>query len=321
MSEAPEVTVVVPTRDRWPLLSSNALPSALRQSDVSLELVVVDDGSSDGTAERLAALADPRMRVIRHESSRGVAAARNAGIRAARGAWVAFLDDDDLWAPHKLRAQLDEASEAGADVVYAAAVIVDEARNVLAADIFPSPDELEPRLLRSNVIPGGCSSVVARSALLREVGGFDERLTYTEDWELWIRLVRAGRVAACSEVLVAHVEHPANALFRYRPDVASESEYVISKHGGDLSAEAVRRRRRGMLEWLAHEYRRSGRSREAARASLAIAREWRSVPHFARALLELAGPRAKRLARVLARRSTATTALPEPEWLAAHRRP
>src|SRR3954468_2829862 len=104
----PEVTVVIPTRDAWDLLPAT-LTGALAQEEVALEVVVVDDGSRDGTAAGLAewARADPRLRVCRLEPSAGVGAARNAGIERARGEWLAFLDHDDLWAPRKLREQVD----------------------------------------------------------------------------------------------------------------------------------------------------------------------------------------------------------------------
>src|SRR2546421_12955356 len=105
MMAAPEATVIIPTRDRWPLLAVT-LCGALAQEGVTLEVIVVDDGSVDQTPRRLAEVIDERVRVIRHPSSRGVAAARNSAIAAARGEWLAFLDDDDLWAPHKLRIQL-----------------------------------------------------------------------------------------------------------------------------------------------------------------------------------------------------------------------
>ena len=85
MSRAPEVSVVIPTRDRWSLLPSHALPSALCQEDVELEVVVVDDGSTDGTAAGLALVNDPRLRVLRHDTPRGVAGARNAGLSTVRG--------------------------------------------------------------------------------------------------------------------------------------------------------------------------------------------------------------------------------------------
>src|SRR5215218_5096689 len=101
--DPPDVTVVIPTMDRWRLLSERALHSALTQEQVDLEVVVVDDSATDETAIGIAGLNDERVRVIRHEQPQGLQRARNVGIAAARGDWVAFLDDDDVWAPWKLR--------------------------------------------------------------------------------------------------------------------------------------------------------------------------------------------------------------------------
>src|SRR5215218_11160313 len=99
------VSVVIPTRNRWHLLP-RALGSALRQEALNVEVVVVDDGSDPG-ASSIPQLDDERVKLIRHEKQKGVAAARNSGIRVASAKWVAFLDDDDLWAPHRLRLILD----------------------------------------------------------------------------------------------------------------------------------------------------------------------------------------------------------------------
>ena len=97
----PEVSVVVPTHNRSGLLAQT-LHSVLWQRGVDLEVLVVDDGSADDTAEMVAGLADPRIRLLRHDHPQGVSAARNRGVAAASGRWLAFCDDDDLWAPDKL---------------------------------------------------------------------------------------------------------------------------------------------------------------------------------------------------------------------------
>ena len=125
----PTVTVVIPTHNRKELLRY-ALMSALRQEGVALEVIVVDDGSSDGTAEMLAALTDRRVRVVHHETAQGVSAARNRGIEEARGEWIAFLDDDDLWAPDKLRLQLESATKSGRRWVYVGHVNITLANRV-----------------------------------------------------------------------------------------------------------------------------------------------------------------------------------------------
>ena len=226
----PDVSVVIPTRSRWRLLAGAALPSALEQREVDHEVIVVDDGSEDDTAERLASIADPRLRIIRHERSHGVARARNAGIEAARGAWVSFLDDDDVWSPHKLRAQLDAASAAGADFAYSAGAGLDADRKYLFAVAPPDPATIASRLLRWNVIWCGCSNVAARTALVRELGGFDEQLFQLADWDLWIRLALAGRAAAVPEVHVGYVMHADNMLLTHRRDVFPEFEYLAQKH-------------------------------------------------------------------------------------------
>jgi len=99
------VTVVVPTRDRRALLE-RSLGTVLDQTGVDLAVLVVDDGSNDDTAEWAARVDDSRVSAVSHATPLGVAAARNTGIERAATPWIAFLDDDDLWAPTKLAEQL-----------------------------------------------------------------------------------------------------------------------------------------------------------------------------------------------------------------------
>lgn len=101
-AEAPFFSVVIPTRDRWPIVEE-AVDSVLAQTFASFELIVVDDGSRDGTAEKIEE-AFPLARILRLPGE-GVSAARNAGVAAAKGVWAAFLDSDDLWLPQKLERQ------------------------------------------------------------------------------------------------------------------------------------------------------------------------------------------------------------------------
>jgi glycosyltransferase involved in cell wall biosynthesis len=316
----PEVTVVVPTRDRWELLSRTALPSALGQRDVLLEVVVVDDGSEDGTADHLAVLGDPRLRVVRHEHSHGVARARNAGVEAARGEWVAFLDDDDLWSPRKLRAQLDAARSSKAVFAYAGAVWVDEELRFLRGHTPPDPATLAGALLRWNVVWGGCSNVVARTSLVRELGGFDEQLFQLADWDLWIRLALAGRAARVEDVLVALVAHRQSMLLVDRRDVFLEFERLREKHR-DAAARLGRSPDAALFaRWVAAGHLRAGRRRAAARSYL---RGTRGPGNVVRAAGALLGPSALHAASGLRRRvlggdGVHDTAI-EPGWLARYR--
>jgi Glycosyl transferase family 2 len=318
------VSVVVPTRNRWPLLSSAALPSALGQEDVGIEVIVVDDGSDDETPERLPEYADAGVRVLRNEQSQGVARARNAGIRVARGDWVAFLDDDDLWSPRKLRAQLDAAERDDAAFAFTAMAGLDGRRRFLYVVPPPDPVTLVPALLRWNVIWGGCSNVTARTDLVRELGGFDEALAQLSDWDLWIRLALAGRAAAVPEALVGYVMHTGSMLLTDRRDVFPEFEYLVEKHEGASREWGVEFDQALFTRWVARGQRLADRRSEAARTYLRGVREHGDLGAIPRALGAFAPRSLVEAGRWLAandrRSSFRKVAVPEPDWIAQFRR-
>jgi glycosyltransferase involved in cell wall biosynthesis len=321
VSSPPEVTVVIPTRDRWTLLASAALPAALGQEEVEVEVVVVDDGSTDETPERLEELTDPRLRSVRLANSQGVARARNAGIAIARGRWLAFLDDDDVWSPRKLRLQLDAAAAAGASVVYGGAAAVAEDRSWLYSLAPTDPLVLARTLLSRNVLWGGCSNVVARTQLVREAGGFDEKLFQLTDWDLWIRLTQAARVAACADVVVGCIVHPGSMLLTSEEDVFDEFRYLEEKHRRTSEASRVRMDRALFRRWVASGHLRAGRRARAARIFLAGAlcdRDPAAIPRAAAALL---GERANDSIRKALRRPEPGpgTHEGEPPWLGLYR--
>ena len=206
----PEVSVVIPTRNRGRLLALT-LKSVRWQRGVELEVVVVDDGSTDNTAQVVAALADPRIRLVGHDRPQGVSAARNRGIAEAGGTWVAFLDDDDLWAPDKLASQLQAAHQTGRTWVYTGEVSVDQGLRVLHGAPPLPPEGVIERLARHNAVPAGASNVLVRADTLASAGRFDIGLRNNEDWDLWIRLARMGPPAWVCRPLVALRVHPGNA--------------------------------------------------------------------------------------------------------------
>jgi glycosyltransferase involved in cell wall biosynthesis len=272
----PDVSVVIPTHDRRRLLGQT-LRSVLAQRGVEVEVVVVDDGSSDGTAEAVAALGDRRVRLLRQQRPRGVASARNLGAAAAQAAWVAFLDDDDLWAPDKLARQLGRAQAEGRDWVYAGAVEVDGAGRLLGGSPPPSPEALLAELRRRNPMPAGSSNVVVRAALLTEVGGFDPALRHLADWDLWLRLARRGRPAWVAAPLVAYRIHPAQATMD-TTGMAAEARVLAARHGADPAA---------VHRWAAWSQLRAGRRRAAVAAYAAAVRtgDLASLARMAVALL------------------------------------
>jgi glycosyltransferase involved in cell wall biosynthesis len=319
VTAAPEATVIIPTRNRWQLLSTHALPSALEQVGVDLEVVVVDDASEDDTRARLMELDDQRVRVVGHESRRGLAAARNNGAASARGEWLSFLDDDDLWAPTKLRAQIDAATALGRDWAYARAIVVDAELRVIDIHPFPEPEQIESLLHGGNHVPGGGSNVIVRAAAHRRVGGFDEKLAYFEDWDFWLRLVTGGLPAACPEIVVARVEHGQNMLFRDRANVLRDFERLLAKH-----RDVTRADRLAVAEWLAHEHVRGGMHRRAASLYLRAAIAHRSPGNLVAAVGALFGMRgigaASRLllavrGRTHLEEATKSDPPPAPSWL------
>ncbi len=319
----PEVSVVIPTRSRWHLLSTAALPSALEQAGVELEVIVVDDGSDDETAARLGELDDPRVVVIRHETSLGVAVARNAGILAARGRWVSFLDDDDLWAPRKLRAQIDAADAADAVFAYSAGAGLDAERRFLFAVQPPDPATVTEALLRWNVIWCGCSNVLARVDVVRGLGGFDERLVQLADWDLWIRLALTGAAAATTDILVGYVMHDESMLLTDRRDVLPEMDYLVAKHDDAARAFGIDLDQALFTRWVARGHRRAGRRTQAARIYLRGARRHRDVGAVPRAALSFAPERIIGVSRWLGgverRSALKKERVPEPDWLARFR--
>jgi glycosyltransferase involved in cell wall biosynthesis len=262
-----EVTVVVPTRNRASMLGQ-ALRSVAAQREVDLEAVVVDDGSADATAALVSGMEDRRVRLIRHERPQGVSAARNRGIADARGPWVAFLDDDDLWAPGKLASQLAAAKRDGRAWAVTGAVSVDDRLRVLAGEPPLAPERIVADLDRYNSVPAGASNVLVRADLLADTGGFDPALRHMADWDLWIRLGRTGPPATVPRPLLAYRLHRANATMdtAFDPqEPLAELDAIVGRYGIPADRLAVDR-------WIAWTCLRAGRRGASLRAYVRAAR-------------------------------------------------
>jgi glycosyltransferase involved in cell wall biosynthesis len=218
----PIVSVILPTYNRAGLLRE-AIDSVRRQTFRSWELVVVDDGSTDATGALLAGLDEPNLRALRTAHSGNPARARNVGLAEARGQYVAFLDDDDLWLPEKLAVQLPLLT--GGDFRWSYTGFI--SMNARGEHIWQTPLDriptgriLEPLLeLRAAV---ALPTVIAERTLIEGVGGFDEAMRTREDYALWLELAARAEVAASPAPLVVVRDH-AGRVFRpegYRVSVA-----------------------------------------------------------------------------------------------------
>jgi GT2 family glycosyltransferase len=257
-----------------------ALRSVLCQQDVELEVIVVDEASTDDTPAVLAGLGDARVRVVRHDMPLGASAARNRGAAEARGEWLAFLDDDDLWAPDKLARQLHAAREGSRDWVYAGAVIIDTHDRIVRAQRPLNPDEVVIALLRYDAIPGGGSNVAIRRTTWLQTGPFDTRLRNTEDWEMLIRLAKHGRPACVSSPLIARRLHSANSTIDVA-EIVRGTRLIEALHHTTVDWGRLHR-------WMAHSCLRAGQPRTAlgqfARAAVrgqgrAIASDFGGILH------------------------------------------
>ncbi len=200
---APTVSVVLPTHNRAGLLR-RAIDSVLGQTYTDLELIVVDDASTDDTEQLVDGLNDPRLHYLSHHVKRGAPAARNTGIEAARGTYVAFQDSDDVWQPDKLAKQMaaiDRANGA-AEIIYCGML-----RRGGGEDRYiPDPKAVDRdgdtlhQLLFANFV--GTPTLVVLRSLLREVGGFNVQLGRFQDWDLAIRLAAVARFRLVDEPLV-----------------------------------------------------------------------------------------------------------------------
>ncbi|MFN8496850.1 MAG: glycosyltransferase family A protein [Anaerolineae bacterium] len=198
----PEVTVIIPTYNR-PELLRRAIASVVAQTFEEWEAIIVDDGSPMEVASTVAAFGDSRLRYIRQENS-GPSVARNRGLEHANGEYVAFLDDDDMFLPHKLELQVEVMRRQSAcDVVLGGYRIVDPEGRLLKEEQpwgHHNPNEVKTWLLGCPTIP---SVPLIRTQALADCGGFDTMLDRPEDWDLFLRLARDGRHMAFVESVVA----------------------------------------------------------------------------------------------------------------------
>ena len=256
------VTVVVPAYRATDTLA-RALASARAQlPSPPAEILVVDDGSRDGTAELAR---ECGATVLVHEHNRGLAAARNTAVAAATQPWLAFLDADDEWLPHHL-ATLWPLRE-GHDLVAGSAIVSDP---VAQRSRFHGPlrsGELAPRspvalLANENYI--AISAALARTDAVRVVGGF-RPYKAAEDLDLWARLLTAGSAVVVPAVTIVYHVHPGQMSADTRVVQASHLRVIDAHAGAPWWSRALSERYRGTLAWhraaLAH---RAGRRRYAA---------------------------------------------------------
>ncbi|WP_205413101.1 glycosyltransferase family 2 protein [Austwickia chelonae] len=224
-SSSPLVSVIVPAYRRAGTIR-RAVESALTQTVTDLEVIVVDDGSRDGTDEVVRSIGDDRVRLFTHETNRGGNAARQTGMDQARGTWLAFLDSDDLWLPEKLEKQLQRLAEHGPQYGFCYTWYDIE----LNDGSFLPPREVRveglhrPELIAEPLV-GTFSTMMVSRAVAEQVGGVDLTLPACQDWEFVVRVSQATGVCVVPQVLV-HYWHGAGDPHR----ITTRKQSVVDGH-------------------------------------------------------------------------------------------
>jgi glycosyltransferase involved in cell wall biosynthesis len=289
-----EISVVIPTRNRRQALS-RVLRSVVGMTGVTLQPIVVVEGSNDGTFEALKRMRVPDLIVVQHETPRGVSYARNVGLARADSRYVGFVDDDDLWAPTRAFDAIEAMRSVGAPWSRCGAAYLD-GRGVVTGLHAPGLDrDLGLSVYRGNPVPGGGSGMIAERDFLLDGGGFSPRFTDLADWEFWVRLARSAPIASVNRYQIAYTlddraasyTTPARCyeeLSRMRRlhgfGVAGHPDYDPAAWSRWMSGQHWRARdRRGLARLWVAEALRNGRPLDFARsvAYLSLPRSWQNA--------------------------------------------
>lgn len=199
----PEISVIIPTYNAEKTICET-IESVCKQTFIDLEILVINDGSTDATLENISAINDPRLQVFSYYNS-GVAIARNRGIEKATGQYITFIDADDLWMPNKLRAQweaLQNAPEAA--VAYSWSDYIDSSSQIShPGQRVQFYGNVFPHLLVNNFLESGSNPLIRQIAIQR-LGGFEPSLVPAEDWDFYLRLAAHYEFVLVPEVHILY---------------------------------------------------------------------------------------------------------------------
>jgi glycosyltransferase involved in cell wall biosynthesis len=224
------VSVIIPTHQRAHLIRKS-IQSVLDQSYNNIEIIVVDDCSSDNTAEVVNAIHAPHIRYLRHDANKGASAARNTGIKNAKGNYIAFQDSDDLWLPGKLERQMHLIEYAPSDVgiVYSCFKRITQGKEELIpySWVNKRDGDIHDELLKGSFI--GLPTILVRKQCFEILGGFDEALPRLQDWELVLRFSKHYRFLYIDDPLLVASSTP-NSISENKTSRVVALKHILDKH-------------------------------------------------------------------------------------------
>ena len=228
-----KVSIVMPTYNGARYLNE-ALESCLNQTWTDLELIVVIDGSSDNTRAILGRIADERLKIVEHDTNKGLAEAINTGMAAGCGELLTWTSDDNLYLPHAIEKMVTALAEKpGIDFVYASYYLMDEDGRV--TDVIPA--EEPDRLWKKDVV-GAC--FLYRRAVWEETGRYNPARRNIEDYEYWLRASRRFRMSPVPETLYKYREHPLSLTGRLNVFERARQSAVMKHELGGITAKRLR---------------------------------------------------------------------------------
>ena len=230
----PTVSVIIPSYNREHLVG-RAIKSVLDQTYQDFELIVIDDASTDNTEEVVKSFNDERIKYLKHDENKGGAAARNTGIKVARGEYIAFQDSDDEWLPVKLEKQMKvfEAASPEVGVVYTGFWRIESNKKIYipSEKVARKEGNIHAELLRGNFVD--TPTAVVKKDCFAKVGIFDERLPRRQDWELFIRISKCFYFKCIDEPLLISYYTP-DSICTNQSSLIKALELILEIHYEDF---------------------------------------------------------------------------------------
>jgi glycosyltransferase involved in cell wall biosynthesis len=231
----PTVSVIIPFYNREMSVVA-ATESVLRQSFSDIEVILINDASTDGSAVAVKMIGDSRIRLLTHEQNQGASAARNTGIAAATGEWIAFQDSDDFWLPEKLQRQMEALTSSGTEFVAGYCGMLIKHMGVAKSnrieylpghDVVVRDGDILESLMKQSFV--STQTLIVRRSTVSQTNGFDADLPALEDWEFMLRVAQLGPVAFVDEPLV-HQQFSANSITRSAQKRLDARRKILHKH-------------------------------------------------------------------------------------------